>query len=42
MSAKAKDGAITEKENTMHLGYATALICGASFFSYLDRAGLSI
>jgi MFS family permease len=42
MSAEAKDGAITEKENTMHLGYATALICGASFFSYLDRAGLSI
>ena len=24
------------------LAYSTALICGASFFSYLDRAGLSI
>ena len=24
------------------IGYSTALICGASFFSYLDRAGLSI
>lgn len=24
------------------LGYATLLICGATFFSYLDRAGISI
>lgn len=24
------------------IGYATSLICGATFFSYLDRAGISI
>ena len=42
MSTEADHGPITEKEKTIHLGYATALICGASFFSYLDRAGLSI
>ena len=31
-----------ETPQPQRIGYATAMICGASFFSYLDRAGISI
>ena len=30
------------RRTPLRVGYTTTLICGASFFSYLDRAGISI
>lgn len=42
MSTDGEQDYVTQVEPKTRLAYATALICGASFFSYLDRAGVSI
>ena len=42
MSDHAESVRLEEPRRLPRLGYATLLICGATFFSYLDRAGISI
>ena len=40
--SQTPDDARAQAMPPSRIGYATALICAATFFSYLDRAGISI